>query len=166
VNVGVGGDEQRFKLKEAKVASKESARRDVGIPVAYMRIMDAMESAGIREIQKLPGAAVLEVDKNWTVAGHCKEKSIEVDPGRGGMKMTLDPFDFAVWWNGWVAGVVGPIGGIVVGHPSSEGANEDTLIAALEKFVTDRGVELTDVEEANEINVEIRNSIADLEDRG
>jgi hypothetical protein len=50
----------------------------------------------------------------------------------------LEPGLFAVWYNGWLAGILDPFGHGVMA--AGAGANEDTLIAALEKYKTENRI--------------------------
>jgi len=68
----------------------------------------------------------MEIDDNWTIAAAGKEK---YKTGGGElMDVELEPFHFAVWWNGWLAGIGNPYGGEIA---AGELANEKTLLAAL-----------------------------------
>jgi hypothetical protein len=44
-------------------------------------------------------------------------------------EIELGPFDFAVFWNGWLAGLFNPRGGQMAAH--HEGANIENLIASI-----------------------------------
>ena len=68
---------------------------------------------------------------SWTICLNGGNADIEHEPD-GGMKMTIPPFYAAVWWNGWVAGLVSPGGGTIAAHP--EGANEDRLLDDLKRL--------------------------------
>lgn len=91
----------------------------------------AMDAA---PLDKHEGCWELIVDDQWTIAvnGH---KTPQVYHSRNGMSaggsgFTVNPVDAYVEYNGWAAGTFNPFGGILA---AGEGANEDTLIAALEK---------------------------------
>lgn len=71
------------------------------------------------------------LDKNWTIAANGKDHEVEVEPEKC-MKAKLQPIDFAVWWNGWLAGLFNPYGGTFA---AGSGANEDAFIKAVEKAV-------------------------------
>jgi hypothetical protein len=75
---------------------------------------------------------VHQVDDNWTVAMNGRQVPIELKP-EGAMRITLEPFECGIWWNGWLAGIVNPKDGAIAAHP--EGANEDRLIADLEEAI-------------------------------
>jgi hypothetical protein len=68
------------------------------------------------------------VDKQWefTVAGKEKITLNGAD---------LEPFNFAIWFNGWPAGIGNPFGGEIA---AGELANEATFIAALKGAPRDK----------------------------
>jgi len=82
---------------------------------------------------KHPDGWICRVDDNWTIAANGTHMLVTVGDGTKLTGVTLQPFNFAVWWNGWLAGTLNPYGGVIAGHPA--GANEDTLIAALKKRI-------------------------------
>ena len=72
-----------------------------------------------------------KIDDKWYVAVNAKSVEVEIEP-KDAMKITLKPYYVAVWYNGWLAGLFHPAaGGVIAAHPSKQGANEDTLIAAM-----------------------------------
>lgn len=50
---------------------------------------------------------------------------------RDGAEIDLDPFYFAVFWNGWLAGLFSPNGGTFA---ASDGSNPETFRKSLERF--------------------------------
>ncbi|HEY3492668.1 MAG TPA: hypothetical protein VGK43_06925 [Solirubrobacterales bacterium] len=98
----------------------------IGKPVsaAYMAAVDLALSLGHQQIANLPGAWEHRVDEHWTVAINGKEEAVEVEPD-GCMRVKLEPYHLAVWWHGWLAGLLTPTAGALLG------ADEDSLIAAL-----------------------------------
>lgn len=69
-----------------------------------------------------------KVDDKWYVAVNGKGEVGKVTP-EGSMEIDLQPYYVAVWYNGWLAGLFHPAAGGMIA--AGEGANEDTLIAAL-----------------------------------
>lgn len=94
------------------------------VSVAYMAAVDLALSLGHQQIANLPGAWEHRVDEHWTVAINGKEEPVEVEPD-GCMRVKLEPYHLAVWWRGWLAGLLTPCFGVLLG------ADEDSLIAAL-----------------------------------
>jgi hypothetical protein len=85
-------------------------------------------------LTRYPEGWICRVDDNWTVAGNGMPAPVRIGgEGTTLMGVTLEPYNFAVWWCGWLAGTFTPYGGgwIIAG----ECANEDALIAALRKRV-------------------------------
>lgn len=103
---------------------------DNGTPELIFAAARYAESVGVSKINELPGAWVAFVDDNWTIAMNGHRESVAVEP-EGCMAVDdLPPFTLAAWWNGWLAGMIDPAGGIIAAHP--EGANEERLLAALD----------------------------------
>lgn len=101
------------------------------LAVAANKIAELAHVLGVRNIKAFPGAWYRRIDDKWEVATNGHDKPIDVEPP-GCMKATIDPYHTAVWYNGWLAGLMTPFGGIIA---AGEGANEDTFIAALDKAI-------------------------------
>lgn len=93
------------------------------------------EIASLAAALKVPGIATLpgrvwthRVDEHWTVSINANAEEANVSP-EGTMGADVPAFHAAVWWNGWLAGLLSPYGGEFAAHP--EGANEDRFIADL-----------------------------------
>ena len=82
-------------------------------------------------INQFPGCWELQIDDEWWVAinGHGEARKTATTP-RGGIEGEHDcpPFTALLYYNGWPAGVFDPYGGVCA---AGEGANEDTLVAAI-----------------------------------
>lgn len=113
--------------------------RDDGQPLAEVFDLIAQLSLakGIHPICDIPGCAELfvpsEGESGWLIAvnGHAIEFKFEK---AGTMGCDVPPFNGAVFWNGWLAGIVSPFGGVIAAHPT--GANEERLIRDLERAIT------------------------------
>ena len=74
------------------------------------------------------------IDKNWQIAIHAnKDQEVEFKPegtmgGKAGFGIML------VWFNGWLAGMLDPGGGVIA---AGELANEDRFIKAIDKRLND-----------------------------
>lgn len=88
--------------------------------------MDLALALKVSKLNQMPGPWVHKVDDNWTIAVNGLKEPRRTEP-EGCMFVTLQPYEAAFWWNGWLAGLCGPGGGTIAAHPS--GANEDRLIA-------------------------------------
>jgi len=73
------------------------------------------------------------IDDQWFVAmnGH-PEHRMAKGPDGGMSDVTVPPYQAAIWFNGWLAGLIGPFDGILA---AGEAANEDAFIDALKKSV-------------------------------
>lgn len=87
---------------------------------------------GVCPLNAHPRPWVHRVDDHWTIAANAQKATMRVEP-HGCMEAELPPFHMAVWWNGWLAGILAPDGGPIAAHP--EGANEDRLIADLKAAI-------------------------------
>lgn len=86
---------------------------------------------GIKNLREYPGAWVYRVDDEWTIAINGKDEPQRVEP-EGCMATTIQPFDAAVWFNGWLAATLSPLEGIFA---AGAGANEDTFIEAMDRAI-------------------------------
>jgi len=80
----------------------------------------------------ISGVWECRIDDAWYVAARgaaCGEVAeVSVEPA-GCMKVELQPFEMGVWFNGWLAGLLGPWGGQFA---AGEVANEKAFCAAVE----------------------------------
>ena len=78
----------------------------------------------------IKGVWECQIDDAWYVAARgapLEPPEIAIEPEHC-MKVDLQPFEMAVWFNGWLVGLLGPWGGqFAVGKV----ANEDTFCAAI-----------------------------------
>ena len=70
------------------------------------------------------------IDKNWIIAVHAnRDREVEFKP-KGTMGGKAEFGIMLVWFNGWLAGMLDPGGGVIA---AGELANEDTFIEAIDK---------------------------------
>lgn len=99
--------------------------------VAFNKMVELALALGVRNLKDYPSAWVHKVDDNWTIAINGKVDAVRVEI-EGDMGATIPPFEAAVFYNGWLAGLLSPVEGIIV---AGEGANEDTFIVALDAAI-------------------------------
>lgn len=89
---------------------------------------------GVRDIGAMTEAWTHKVDEAWTIAanGHTEPVSVEPD---GCMAADLAPFEFAVWFNGWLAGILTVSGDGV--FASGAGANQQAFSRAIDQFIAE-----------------------------
>ena len=87
---------------------------------AFIKIGELAFRYGYRNIKETPGLFKMDIDKNWKVEINPHEKEINHIP----------PYNMAVLWNGWIAGIFSAHGGDIV---AGSMANENTLIDAINK---------------------------------
>lgn len=97
-------------------------------------VLRLVQAHGFTAIDRLPGAAEIEIDAQWYLAVNGHDSEIEVSaPGR--MPATIPPYNFAVWYNGWLAGLFHPFDG---SFAAGSAANEKEFCAAIETYLKDR----------------------------
>lgn len=68
-----------------------------------------------------------QLDEDWWIAINGGGQAAEAAPPDA-MSATIEPYHMAVWYNGWLAGLLSPTGGVLA---AGRGANEATFTAAL-----------------------------------
>lgn len=114
--------------------------REDSTPLHVCEIFDlAVElslAMGFQNINELDGPCVIEIDKRWKFAINGKDKPVEVSiPDSMGIE-SLEPFHMAIFFNGWLAGLLTPAGGTMC---AGEAANEDSFIAAVNSKLSELG---------------------------
>lgn len=88
---------------------------------------------GAKEINKLDGAYICKVDNLWSFAINGTDRPVAVDMGEKSMGVgALNSFNMAIFYNGWLAGLLDPRGGTIC---AGEAGNEDNFIKALEERI-------------------------------
>lgn len=98
-------------------------------------ILKLMQAHGLTAINQLPGAAEVRIDEQYHLAVNGHDVDIQVQPPEA-MVTILPPYHFAVWYNGWVAGIFDPFGG---SFAAGGAANEELFCAAIEKHIAELG---------------------------
>lgn len=106
---------------------------------AFFTIVELGTVLGIENIKDLPGCWVHKVDENWTIALNAHNAPVHVDlqVEQDLMPVDVPAFGAAVWWHGWLAGLLTPGAGAIAAHP--EGASEERLIADLKAAIQRAG---------------------------
>ena len=107
------------------------SQMSITVPMAFSVVTRLAERLGVSNIKGLPGCWEYNVDEAWTIALNGHGEPMMAEPV-GSMGAEVSPFELAIWFNGWLAGVVGTSGGTLV---AGVGANEDTFIAAVEAVI-------------------------------
>lgn len=93
-----------------------------GLPEAYLKAGEVMLKRLMATLSKplpqIPGIYKIQVG-GWTI--ECHGHPNQVIDGLG-------PFQFRLHWNGWPAGFITPVGGLIAAGAL---ANEDTFIEAM-----------------------------------
>lgn len=87
-------------------------------------IVDLAAALAVRDIKDLPGAWEYKLDETWYVAVNAHSTVHTVTPP-GGMAVPVGPYEFAVWYNGWLAALFHPMAGGA--FASGKGANTRTF---------------------------------------
>ena len=93
------------------------------IAEAFARIAALGGALGVRNVNKLPGCWEHQVDERWWISLNGHKETIKDSHGA-----EVPGFHAAIEYNGWPAGIISPIGGIIA---AGEGANEHNFIEAL-----------------------------------
>ena len=99
---------------------------------------DLRQADGVPGLSNLPGPWVRQIDGNWTLVinGHREPREALVPAGTG-TPITVKPFHAALFWRGWPAGVLTPMGGVMAGHPDHDGANAAHLLRAIRAAIAE-----------------------------
>lgn len=87
---------------------------------------------GVSKLNERTDAWICEVDKHWTLALNGTDKDVEVNIKDSMGVDKLHPFHMAVFFNGWLAGLMTATGGVIC---AGEAGNEDNLIKALQNRI-------------------------------
>lgn len=90
---------------------------------AFVRCAELGLALGVTSINKLPGCWEHQVDERWWIAMNGHRENIKASDG-----FEVPPFNIAIKYNGWPAGIIGAHGGIIA---AGSCANEDAFIEAL-----------------------------------
>lgn len=99
----------------------------IQLPEAFSVIVDLAMHDDIESINELEGCWHRRIDDRWYIAVNGHDEPIKVEPHEM-MGATVPPFEAAIFYNGWLAGLVGPSGGAIA---HGEAANEDSFIQAV-----------------------------------
>lgn len=95
------------------------------------KIMELGVALGVENINRLPGAWIHQVDNRWCVAANGHDHDVEISGNGEFMGATIPPYHFAIWRNGWLAGLMDAFDGFLFVMC------EDELIAALDGAIAD-----------------------------
>jgi len=90
---------------------------------AFAAIADLCIALGAAPANRFEDCWELRIDSQWEIAFNGHEES-----RRSSYGVVVQPFHCYVQFNGWPAGVFGPLGGVIA---AGECANEDTFLEAV-----------------------------------
>ena len=97
--------------------------------VAY-RLVDAIMQYTVSKVGKpVKGFHLFAVDDHWQLAVNGTEEAVSAAPP-GSMAVDVPSYQFAVWYNGWLAGIVVPFYGCREFAAGTD-ATPEAFIAAL-----------------------------------
>lgn len=95
--------------------------------VAFAAVVEYAERLGVVNANRLPGAWTQRVDDRWHIAFNAHDFPVEAKP-EGCMECTIAPYTCAVWYNGWLTGMMTAFEGHI---GFGTGATEEEFIAAI-----------------------------------
>ena len=96
-------------------------------------IIDLTRRLSVTNLNQLNNAWQLKLDDNWHIAINGLPVDTDVSP-RGSVAATIPPYHIAIWFNGWLAGMLHPIMGGVFANGTE--ANEQAFVEVVEGFGT------------------------------
>lgn len=106
----------------------------------FERFLEWLTKAGAAPLNGHDGAWLGVVDEHWAVAanGHGTPQDVQI-PDVG--TVSIAPFTFHVYYNGWPAGILVPaLGGFEGEFAAGSAANEDTFMEAIEAALSETEV--------------------------
>lgn len=101
--------------------------------VVPQKIIDLVYALDAHPLNGHDGAWVYQIDDAWRVAVNGHESAVTVPEADGCMACDeLGPFHFAVWFNGWLCGLMTPFEGVFA---AGAAANEDAFIVAVDAAI-------------------------------
>jgi hypothetical protein len=109
-------------------------KEDLQLSQVFCLAVDLGLLLGVKNLKDWPEPWICKIDDHWTLAINGSDEEKDVDLGQDSMGITkLKTFQMAIWFNGWLAGILNPVGGIIC---AGEAGNEDNLIRALEERIS------------------------------
>lgn len=82
---------------------------------------------GVSPLNTRTDCWVRKIDDQWTIAVNGTKAQLTCEP-EGTMGAAIEPYHMAVWYGGWLAGLLSPYDGVLA---AGSAANEETFVAAL-----------------------------------
>lgn len=95
------------------------------------KVMELHSALGVGPLNQFSEPWVCEVGASWIVAVNGTKEQHRVQPD-GCMEVPLEPFNFAFWFNGWLAGLMTPAGG---SFAAGSAANQESFAAAVDRRI-------------------------------
>lgn len=99
----------------------------------FVLLADIAKKDGVSGISKLPGLWERRIDDHWEIAVNGHNETIEWPQTKDRMGCRIESCHCAVMFNGCLAGILNPYGGIIA---AGKLANEQAFIEALEKIAS------------------------------
>lgn len=103
------------------------------ISEAFVLLAKLATKDGVKRLNELEGCWTRQIGEQWWAAvnGHqTTMKASSRDGASAGTPFEVEPYHAYVEYNGWPAGDLTPLGGVIA---AGDGANEDSFIAAIRK---------------------------------
>ncbi len=99
--------------------------------ITFAQIMELAIRLGATDLYKLDGAWIHKLDENWTIALNGHKTKQKTHP-ENCILCDIPPFNAAIWWNGFLAGLLSFGGGTIAAGTE---ANEDAFLTAINKAI-------------------------------
>lgn len=96
---------------------------NIPITVAYAMVAELAHILGVKNLNQSTGCWEHQIDQSWTIRLNPHQETID----------GIGPFEMAISFNGWPAGLIHPTQGGIIAVGSA--ANENTFIAAVDTAI-------------------------------
>lgn len=106
-----------------------------GITEVFAKIAELAHVLNVTNIKDLPGCWQPALPDPWKLAVNGHEEAMSAGDEEH-IIIRIPPYEAAVWYNGWLAGLISPLEGVILSGINPEGGcSEEVLIAVLDQAI-------------------------------